>query len=97
MVVGQQRHVAQPVDLERPPINGDSGALVTGNGQGNRHVFGVVSTRTPGLPKQVTFTIASDIKTAFDNSNFSFTHYWGTASGRSDLWFPSDQQCDGSC
>ncbi len=85
------------VDLDRNVQEGDSGSLVSGSGTGNRHVFGVAMARDAARCTRVYFTLAGDIETAFDNSNFSFTHYWGTASGRSDLWFPLDQQCDGSC
>jgi hypothetical protein len=85
------------VNLERGLDEGDSGALVTGNGTGNRHVFGVMFGRTPNQPTRGTFILAQDIKTALNNSGFPFDHFWGTASGRPDLWNPAATQCDGSC
>jgi hypothetical protein len=85
------------VNLERGADEGDSGALVIGNGSGNRHVFGIMFGRTPSQHTRGSFILAQDIKTALTNSNFSFDHFWGTASGRPDLWNPAATQCDGSC
>jgi len=85
------------VNYERNIELGDSGALVAGNGSGNRHVFGVHIARSPSQNNQGAFILAGDIQTAFTNSGFSFSHFWGTASGRSDLWWPAATQCDGSC
>lgn len=79
------------IDLEKVPLGGDSGALVSGTGTGSRHVFGVL---VGGTGSKGFFVPAGDIKTAFTNSNFAFSHFWGTASGYRP---PSDQQCDGGC
>lgn len=70
---------------------------MSGDGTGNRHVFGIVFGRDQSIHTRVSFILAQDIKTALTNSNFSFDHFWGAASGRPDLWNPAATQCDGSC
>lgn len=82
------------INLERDAEEGDSGALVSGNGTGNRHVFGVMFGRSQQQHTRGTFILAQDIKTALTNSGFSFDHFWGTASGYRP---PAVTQCDGSC
>lgn len=81
---------------ERATQAGDSGALVTGNGSSNRHVYGVHIAGNTGL-RLGYFVLAGDIVTAFNSSGFSFQHFWGTGSGRPDLWDTAITQCDGSC
>lgn len=84
-------------DLERGAIPGDSGSLVAGDGVSNRHVFGIAICRDQTFFDIVCFHTATDVQAALQNAGLPFDHFWGTASGRSDLWFPAATQCDGSC
>ena len=60
---------------------GDSGALVAYAGTGSRHVPGFGAWYVP----------SNDIKTAFENADKEFSHFWGT---QSDYRAPSTQTCD---
>jgi hypothetical protein len=82
------------VNLERSPAPGDSGALMAGNGVGNRHVYGLT---VAASGRRAYHVPAGDIQTAFVNLSFPIDHYWGTQSGRADIWYPANTQCDGSC
>lgn len=67
---------------------------MAGNGVSNRHVYGVTVAAAGNTGY---FVPAGDIQTAFLNIGFPFDHYWGTQSGRADIWYPANTQCDGSC
>lgn len=84
-------------NLERAAIGGDSGALVAGNGVSSRNVFGVGVAGDLNNLAPVFYFAASDVQFTLQNAGVPFDHYWGTASGRSDLWNPAATQCDGSC
>lgn len=89
-----------PVDvvkLERGTIDGDSGCLVAGNGVINRHVMGLGFARSGGDYSLGIYFRSSNVQAAIQNTTGQFHHFWGTTSGRSDLWFPASTQCDGSC
>ena len=82
--------------LEYETAQGDSGALVAYAGTGNRHVAGVVMgggvELIRGSLRHVTYYIkASDIMTAFRNTGYRFSHFWGT---KSDYRRPSTSTCD---
>jgi len=85
------------VNLERRAQLGDSGGLVAGNGTGNRHIFGTIVGFDAITPTIGVYHAAMDIQAALINTTVPFDHWWGTASGHSDLWAPADTQCDGSC
>lgn len=84
-------------DLERNAIQGDSGALIAGNGVSNRHVYGIFIGSAIADPSVVYYHRAGDIKLALQNAGFKFHHFWGTQSGSPNLWEPATTQCDGSC
>jgi hypothetical protein len=90
-----------PVDvvkLERGAIQGDSGCLVAGNGVTNRHVMGLGFARSGGDFSLGIYFRSSDVQAAIQSATGGqFRHFWGTASGRPDLWYPANTQCDGSC
>jgi len=89
-----------PVDvvkLERGAIQGDSGCLVAGNGVTNRHVMGLGFARSGGDFSLGIYFRSSDVQAAIQSATGQFRHFWGTASGRPDLWYPANTQCDGSC
>lgn len=85
------------VSLERAAALGDSGGLVAGNGTGNRNIFGTVIGFNIATPTIGVYQAASDTQAALQNAGVSFNHWWGTATGRPDLWNPAATQCDGSC
>lgn len=67
---------------------GDSGAVVTYGGTGNRHVAGV---HIAGDGNTAWFIPSDDIKTAFSGAGKAFEHYWGTRSGYRS---PATTTCD---
>jgi len=81
------------VDLWVNP--GDSGSAVTYAGTSNRHVAGLLMAQKHddnGNPEKGGWYIrAADIKTAFENADVDFHHYWGTKEGYRE---PSEDQCD---
>lgn len=77
--------------LERGAIFGDSGALVAGNGVDQRHVYGIAEAINSLDQSIVYFFASNDVKTAFANAGFSFSYFWGTASG---YWRPATTQTD---
>lgn len=83
------------VRLDREAQAGDSGGLVAGNGTGDRHIFGTIV----GGDRSIigAYHAAPDIQAAFENANTPIDHFWGSASGRPDLWAPANSQCDGGC
>lgn len=57
--------------------SGDSGALVTQKGTGNRDVVGMIFAKDTGSTD--TYIIpGEDIKSAFSSAGKPFSHYWGT-------------------
>lgn len=99
---GSYKYSAMDVaDLERNAQFGDSGGLVAGNGASNRHVMGIaigVVIDQFGTPtNRVIFHTSSDVQFALQNAGVPLDHFWGTATGRPDLWAPADTQCDGPC
>jgi hypothetical protein len=68
--------------------SGDSGSLVAYEGTGDRHVAGVA---VSGGYVAASYVPASDIKTAFDNANKDFSHFWGTKKGDRR---PASKTCD---
>lgn len=70
-------------------VGGDSGALVSYAGRGNRHIAGVAIAGDPD--GGIWYIPADDIKTALSDAGLAFHHYWGT---KEDYRKPSTKTCD---
>lgn len=69
--------------------SGDSGAAVTFDRRGSRHVVGILAV---GSSTEAWFMTEVDIKQAFDASNVPFSHFWGTRG--TGYRPPSTTACD---
>ena len=90
--VGKRYRICCLNRVALPGIRGDSGALVSYESSKHykRYVAGVaIALHSDGQSSW--YVPASDIKTAFDNANKSFHHYWGTRDGYRE---PSTNETD---